>query len=94
MSAIDKLLDKLAKYPAAKVTRKDQSVTIEPQDDGGFRIDLVAEHGHCTVFFEGWHEELCRVWPLSGRSLAVTYRRPFPYKWSIQHRVEGRVANG
>lgn len=98
MSAIDKLLGKLAKYPAAKVTRKDRSITIEPQDDVGFRVELVAEQGHCTVFFDGWHEEFeseeealdCVGFGLSPACrLAVTYRGPFPYKWSPQHRVDG-----
>ena len=56
--AIDQLAAKLAKYPAAEVSRAESSISIRPPGDSGFPVDVHADAGHYTVFFDrGWHEE-------------------------------------
>jgi len=92
--AVDQLVAKLARYPEARVTRTDDSITIEPARDAGFTVELHVEANHYTVYFDGgWHEDFdtsedalkCVGFGLSSSCrLVVTYRGTVPCRWAVQ----------
>ena len=55
---INKVLDKLKKYPKASFDSNSSSLTVNPKDDNGFPVSLI-DHGdgNYTVAFDFWHEE-------------------------------------
>lgn len=97
--AVDQLVAKLAKYPEARVTRTDDSISIQPGRDAGFSVELHVDADHYTVYFDGgWHEDFdtseealkCVGFGLSSSCrLAVTYRGRFPCRWAVQSRQGG-----
>jgi hypothetical protein len=97
--AVDHIVAKLARYPEAKVTRTDDSISIRPRDDAGFPVELHMDAEHYTVYFDGgWHEDFdiaeeainCVGFGLSSSCrLAVTYRGSFPCRWAVQSKQGG-----
>jgi len=92
--AVDQIAAKLARYPEAKLTRSDNSITIRPPGDTGFTVELHLGSDHYTVIFDGgWHEDFdteedainCVGFGLSSSCrLAVTYRGSTPSSWAVQ----------
>lgn len=93
MDAIEKLKEKLAKYPHVSYSEPHRSISVEPQAPSGFRVSLEATSNGCYVEFDRWHEELTSVdeaidlfgFGLSKACrLAVTYRGSVASKWVVE----------
>jgi hypothetical protein len=55
---INKILDKLKKYPDAEFESSDFSITVNPKNKQGFPVTLIDNgNDNFTVSFDFWHEE-------------------------------------
>jgi hypothetical protein len=97
-SAIEIICDKLTKYPQVRFIRTDNSVTVMPCNEAGFKVGLVEYDGRCTVSFDGWHEVFedqddalnCFAFGLSsGCRLRVEARGTFRCKWALEYEAHG-----
>ena len=55
-STIEKVIDKLTKYPDLKYKHTDSELTIEPKDEKGFAVTIGANHREIVVSADFWHE--------------------------------------
>ena len=53
---IQKLIDKLKKYPDVKYSTTEDSITIEPNDEKGFAVSLGVGPRDFIVSADFWHE--------------------------------------
>jgi hypothetical protein len=97
MNTIDKIREKLGKYPDAKLKLKDNSITFFPDAEDGFKVGLAVQQNRFFVSFDGWHEEFedeseavkCFEFGLSEDCrLRVLQRGRMQYRWLLQSRVE------
>lgn len=99
MNPIDKIKQKLTKYPEVQYEADSSSVTVLPFTPGGFTVSfIVNSQDSYTVHFEGWHEnyddenEALGVFAL-GLSVDCRlreYRRgKFVYKWVMDFKEDG-----
>ena len=93
MSAIDKIKDKLRKYPQLNCQIEGNKISVEPLSAIGFTVWLIDNKPGYTVGFDGWHEEFdnedealnCFAFGLSdGCRLKVVKRGNTPYSWSVE----------
>lgn len=93
MTIIEKIVAKLQRHEGAKYRVTDHSITVAPRTDDGFTVDLVANAGHYTVGFEGWHEEFeteesaleCFAFGMSDQCrLRVDLCGNSPYRWTLE----------
>ena len=93
MSAIDKIKDKLKKYPQLSCQINDNKIYVEPSSPAGFTVWLTENNPGYTVGFDGWHEEFdnedealnCFAFGLSDKCrLKVLKRGNMPYSWSVE----------
>lgn len=93
---IEKILDKLKKYPDTNYDLTDKSIVIRPKNNSGFPVILtVNSDNHYTVAFDFWHEEFinedealnCFAFGLSQECrLKLTKRGNTAYKWTVEYR--------
>jgi hypothetical protein len=57
MTAIEKIENKLRKYPSAQYSLSGDTITVEAADDDGFSVWLTENKPGYTVGYDGWHEE-------------------------------------
>jgi hypothetical protein len=57
MTAIEKIQEKLQRYPALKFTIDGNTISVAPAHDDGFSVYLTERERGFTVGFDGWHEE-------------------------------------
>jgi len=57
MTAIEKIENKLRKYPSARYSRVGDTITVEATDGDGFSVWLTEKKPGYTVGYDGWHEE-------------------------------------
>lgn len=57
MSTIDKIKNKLRKYPQLNCQIEDNRISVEPSSITGFTVWLIDNNPGYTVGFDGWHEE-------------------------------------
>lgn len=97
MSVIERILEKLKKYPAVKPLVSEFSVRVPPQRSEGFEVGLEVRDGRFVVSFDGWHEEFeseeealnCFGFGLSlDCRLRVVRRGGSAYKWTVQSKTE------
>lgn len=97
MNVIDKIREKLEKYPVAKFKVKENSITFIPDTEDGFEVRLVAQPNRYFVSYDGWHEEFedenealkCFGFGLSEKCrLKVTQRGRMRYRWLLQINVD------
>ncbi len=97
MNTIDKILEKLEKYPDAKFKVKDNSIIFLPSTEDGFEVRLVAQPNRYFVSFDGWHEKFedeneamkCFGFGLSENCrLKVIQRGRMRYRWLLQFKIE------
>ncbi len=99
MTAIQKIKEKLAKYPDSQYRETDKSITVLPQDDSGFEVSLYERSDGYTVSFKGWHEEFadevdalnCFAFGLfdEARIKVVIYGKR-TYSWTLQAKEKDR----
>jgi hypothetical protein len=98
MNPVDEIAEKLSEHPRVKFIRTENSISVEPETDSGFTVQLTTDGRRSTVYYEGWHEEFesgeeavsCFAFGLSASCrLAVTYRGSFPCKWAVQYLNKG-----
>jgi hypothetical protein len=97
MTPVEKIKDKLRKYPQARFEATARSITVLPDSEGGFRVSLVQDGNEYVVFFNGWHEKFldqeealnCFAFGLSAECRLKEFRRgKFAYKWVVEERTE------
>ena len=98
MSPIDKIKQKLTKYPEVQFETDSSSITILPTTPEGFSVTLIMNsQDSYTVHFEGWHENFddenealgVLALGLSGDCrLREYYRGNFAYKWVVDFKED------
>ena len=97
MNPIQEVKIKLEKYPHIKYEESNNAISILPNDESGFEVQLEKTPSGYTVAFEGWHEIFedaeealnCLSFGLSDACrLKVTYRGASPQKWEVQAKEE------
>jgi len=56
MTAIEKIENKLRKYPSARYSRVGDTITVEATDGDGFSVWLTEQKPGYTVGYDGWHD--------------------------------------
>jgi hypothetical protein len=56
MTVIDRITEKLAKYPEVKFRREESFLSIPPQTSDGFEVAIRRLPTESIVSFGGWHE--------------------------------------
>jgi hypothetical protein len=97
MNAVDRIVEKLQKYPAIRHEHTQNNITVLPSSEDGFTVSLDERESGCTVHFHGWHETFnsideainCFAFGLSEACRLVVFRRgSVDYRWQLQHFVE------
>ena len=57
MNAIDKIVEKLKKYPGITYKIENDSISVDPTTKSGFSVLFKINNTGFTVGFDGWHEE-------------------------------------
>jgi hypothetical protein len=95
ISIIEKIIEKLKKYPNVRYTRTDSELTIEPQHRKGFTVSIHTNHREIVVSSDYWHEHFdcdddesalnCFAFMLSDSCrLKVEYRGEKPKRWTLE----------
>ena len=102
MNIIEKIKERLWKYPQLRYEATEHSVVVYPMSESGFEVSLYLNQDSIepyNVFFEGWHEAFssesealnCFAYCLSSECRLKEYSRgDEPYKWTVEHKREGR----
>lgn len=102
MNAIERIIEKLGKYPQVKFECSENSVSIQPVNRKGFHILIVQNGEEFNVRALGWHESFkdeeqalnCLIFLLSDQArLKVHKRGQFAYKYTLQSK-KGLLAWG
>lgn len=97
MGAVERIKEKLRRYPQLTYHVTGNTITVEPPNVNGFSVSLTEGAGEWIVGFDGWHEDFtsedealnCFAFGLSDRCrLRVHYRGSFPYRWTVEERTE------
>ncbi len=107
MNILDRIKEKLQKYPHVQYEATKNSITVLPSSEAGFDVSLyVAEHDSdepFAVYYNGWHEDFdteeealeCFALGLSSESrLKETARGGEAYKWTMEFRQDGEWHHG
>ncbi len=98
MNTIDRIVEKLAKYPDVRFLRKDSLLTIYAQTSNGFNVSIEQLPTEFVVAFEGWHEHFkdeadalnCFVFGLSEECrLRIVSRGGIDCCWIVEALKEG-----
>ena len=98
MDTIEKIKDKLQKYPHVKYESDRNSISVFPTSDDGFTVSLTVNPDSYTVSFDSWHEDFeseeealnCFAFGLSSDCRLKEYRRGnFAYKWTVESKENG-----
>ena len=93
-STIEKIIEKLKKYPETNFTYTDELITVEPQDEKGFSVTLGVGR-EFIVSADFWHEHFdkdeednaldCFSFLLSDACrLRIEYKGEKPKKWTLE----------
>jgi hypothetical protein len=100
-STIQKVVDKLKKYPDTKFTNTDDSITVDPKDDKGFSVTLRVGLREFIVSADFWHEHFdkdeeekalnCFAFLLSDVCrLRIEYKGEKPKTWTLESFENGQ----
>jgi hypothetical protein len=100
-STIQKVLDKLKKYPDAKYTNTNDLITVDPKDNKGFSVTLGVGPREFIVSADGWHEHFdkdeeekalnCFVFLLSNMCrLKIEYKGEKPKTYTLESFENGQ----
>lgn len=93
MSAIEKIVQKLAAYPVLQWTRDTHLIQVQSLNAGGFSVWFKVQSPGFTVGYDGWHEEFdseeeainCFTFGLSDQCrLKVVRRGNFDCSWTVE----------
>jgi hypothetical protein len=96
MSAIERIKERLQRYPQFVYRVSAGKIVVEPPTPDGFTVSLTEGVGEWLVEFDGWHEHFtseeeavnCFAFGLSDQCrLRVSYRGSFPYRWTVEERT-------
>jgi hypothetical protein len=99
-TTIQKVIDKLRKYPDIKFTNTDDLITVDPQNDRGFAVTLDVGGQELVVWADSWHEHFafgeednalnCFAFLLSDACrISVKYRGEEPVSWTLESFKDG-----
>jgi len=104
MSAIEKIKEKLQKYPHINFEEDENSIWILPTSQKGFTVTLDIGYDNIKVFFNGWHEDFeseeealnCFAFGLSRDCRLKEFRRnDESYKWTLEYKENDEwIADG
>ena len=98
MRTIEKIVEKLRKYPQLTYSRDEDSITVDPPTEEGFSVYLTEKDSGFTVGFDGWHEEFedeaealdAFTFGLSNCCrIRVTKRGASECKWALEASEDG-----
>ncbi len=98
MNAIEKIKEKLQKYPQIKFEEDENSIWVLPASEEGFTVTLDIGYDNIKVFFNGWHEDFeneeealnCFAFGLSTDCrLKEFHRNNESYKWTLEYKENG-----
>ncbi len=100
-TTIEKVIDKLKKYPDVKYTNTDDSITVDPKDDKGFSVTLGVGPREFIVSADFWHEHFdkdeeekalnCLALLLSDICrLRIEYKGEKPKSWTLESLENGQ----
>lgn len=55
--AINEVLNHLKNFPDIPIIQKDNTITIEPKDNNGFRVELIDNSSEFIVYCDGWFND-------------------------------------
>lgn len=96
---IERIREKLKKYPSVLPKVNGSHLEVIPQSDSGFTVWAHEADSSFTVGFEGWHEEFsnpdealnCFAFGLSNSCrLRIFGRGGKDYKWQVFHQTDGK----
>jgi len=95
MTAIEKIQEKLQRYPVLRSTVDGNTISVAPSHADGFTVYLTERRPGFTVGFDGWHEEFedemealeAFAFGLSGDCrLKVVQRGTTDCSWTVESR--------
>jgi hypothetical protein len=96
MGAIDRIQEKLSRYPGVEMRKSSHSIEVLPPSTDGFAVSLsIGGDGRMVVQFAGWHEDFeeeddalnCFAFGLSDACrLKVESRGSVDYRWTLESR--------
>ncbi len=100
-ATIQKIIDKLQKYPDATYTHADDVLTVDPLDNHGFAVTISIEANELIVSADLWHEHFeageeekalnCFAFLLSDACrLKIEYKGEKPKTWTIESFENGQ----
>ena len=97
---IEVIKSRLSKYPGVRYETSDSSITVFPNADNGFEVNLTIHDANSyMVSFYAWHEEIesedeavnLFALGLSNECRLKEYRRgKSPYKWTMEYLEDGQ----
>jgi hypothetical protein len=95
MNAIEKIKEKLEKYPQINYEETENTISVLPTSDKGFTVSLEISQSLFKVFYNGWHEDFedeekalnCFAFGLSNECRLKEFRRNNkPCKWTMEYK--------
>ena len=98
---VQKIIEKLKKYPEVTYSSMDDSITVEPRDEKGFAVALSVGPKDIIVSSDFWHEHFdkdeedkaldCFAFMLSDSCrLRIEYRGEKPKRWTVESFENGQ----
>ncbi len=98
MDPIERILERLTKYPDLDYESTPDNVTILPVNQGGFSVSFQIDGDQYQVNLGGWHEHFddadealnCFTFGLSSECrLKITSCGKIPCRWTVQSKENG-----
>lgn len=95
MTAIEKIKEKLKKYPQVTYEEAENYISVLPIVDKGFTVSLEISDENIKVFYNGWHDDFeneeealnCFAFGLSNECRLKEFcRNGEPYKWTLEYK--------
>ena len=95
MNIIEKIKEKLKKYPQVNYEETENFISVLPLNDKGFTVSLEIAYDDLKVFYNGWHENFeneeealkCFAFGLSSECRLKEFCRDGePYKWTLEYK--------
>ncbi len=100
VNLIDEIKSRLSKYPDVRYESNGSSITVFPNSDDGFEVNLtIHDSNSYMVSFDAWHEDIeseneamnLFALGLSKECRLKEYRRgKFSYKWTMEYLEDGQ----
>lgn len=95
MNAIERVKEKLSKYPQVTYKETENFISVLPITSKGFTVSLEIIQDVFKVFYNGWHEDFedeeealnCFAFGLSNECRVKEFtRNGEPYKWTVEYK--------